>query len=515
MSTTSENNKRIAKNTALLYIRMIFLMAVTLYTSRVILQMLGVTDFGIYSVVGGVVSMLGFMSGSLSGATSRFITFELGRGKDGNVKTVFRCAASIHYVLAGIILLLAETIGLWFVMQKLVIPPERMMAALWVYQCSVLTFIVSIISAPYNALIIAHERMGAFAYISIFETIVKLLVVISLAWSVFDRLATYAVLLLVVQVVVRLVYTLYCNRHFPETDSRWMWNKELSRKMFVYTGWTLNGNLAVIGYTQGINILLNLFFGPAVNAARGFAVQVQAAVNQFFSNFQMAVRPQIVKSYAQDNLVYMHKLILVSSRYSFFLILLISFPLLVNTEYILQLWLGEVPAHTVAFTRLMVLACMNYALSQPTIMAIHATGDLKKFQLIEGSMLLMVIPIAYLLLKYARISPESVFIVYLVIETVTQLVRVWIVYPRVRLAKRKYITEVLWPIAKVCLPLLPAGWYLYQYTASSWTGLLASCMSCLVCTVVMLSVFGLKTDERRFISGKIVRYITPRRKHEE
>ena len=482
-------------------------MAVTLYTSRVILRVLGVEDFGIYNVVGGVVTMLAFLNSSLSGATSRFITFELGRGKEGDVRTVFRCAASIHYVLAGIILLLAETIGLWFVMQKLVIPPERMAAALWVYQCSVLTSIVSIISAPYNALIIAHERMGAFAYISIFETIAKLLVVISLAWSVFDRLATYAVLLLAVQVVVRLVYTLYCNRHFSETDPRWVWNRELSRKMFVYTGWTLNGNLAIIGYTQGINILLNLFFGPAVNAARGFSVQIQAAVYQFFSNFQMAIRPQIVKSYAQNNLIYMHKLILASSRYSFYLMLLISLPILVNTEYILYLWLNEVPAHTVAFTRLMIIVCMNYALSNSTLMAIYATGDLKKFQLTEGSMLLMVIPIAYLLLKYVHISPETVFVVYLVIETITQLARVWIVYPRVKLAKRKYVTEVLWPIVKVCLPLLPIGWCLYQYAAEVCTGLLLNVVLCLISTIIILLIFGFKNDERRFIWKKVTVFI--------
>lgn len=508
---TSENNKRIARNTMLLYVRMVFLMAVTLYTSRVVLRMLGVTDFGIYNVVGGVVTMLGFVSGSLGGATSRFITFELGRGEQGDVRHVFRCAVSVHYLLAGIVLLVAETAGLWFVMERLVIPPERMAAAMWVYQCSVLTFVVSILSAPYNALIIAHERMGAFAYISIFEALAKLLAVFSLAWSVSDRLATYAVLLLAVQVSIRLAYNFYCVRHFPETDARWLWDRGLSRRLFSYAGWTLNGNLAVIGYTQGINVLLNLFFGPAVNAARGVAVQVQSAVNQFFSNFMMAVRPQIVKSYAQGNLVYMHGLVLSSSRYSFYLVLLISVPVLVNAEYILSLWLGTVPAHTAAFTRLMVVACMNYALSNPTLMAIHATGDLKKFQLVEGSLLLTVLPVAYLLLAYAHISPEAVFMVYLVIETLTQFVRVWIVYPRIGLARRRYLTEVLGPIAGVCLPLLPIGWALHLHAATSWTGLLANSSLCVACTTLILAVFGLRRSERQFVRARITTFINKRR----
>lgn len=505
--TNTDNNKRIAKNTILLYIRMIFLMGVTLYTSRIILQVLGVTDFGIYNVVGGIVSMLGFVSGSLSGATSRFITFELGKGSEEDVRRVFRCSVTVHYILAIVVLILAETIGLWFVLSKMVIPADRMFAAMWVYQCSVITFLVSILSVPYNALIIAHERMNAFAYISIFEALAKLGIVFLLMWSPYDRLVVYAVLILSVQVIVRILYTIYCNRHFSESSAKWLWNKELSRNIAVYAGWTMNGNLAVIGYTQGLNILLNMFFGPVVNAARGIAVQIQSAVLQLIGNFQMAVRPQITKSYAQGNLEYMHSLILNSSRYSFFLLLLMSVPILMNIEYILHLWLGIVPEHTVNFSRLMILVCMNEALREPTIMAIHATGNLKKFQIIEGTLLLSIVPLAYILLKYWGISAEYVFIVYLVVELITQFVRVWIVYPQIQLSKRKYFTHILYPIVKVSIPLMVMGWFMRNYVVQNLISFIGTTAFYTFFTIMFVWVLGIDKSEKRMVICKVTTLI--------
>lgn len=503
MSTQLENNKRIAKNTLLLYIRMILLMAVTLYTSRVILQVLGVTDFGIYNVVGGVVTMLGFVSSSLSGATSRFITFELGKGTIADVKKVFSCAVTVHYIMAIGIFILAETIGLWFVLNKMVIPTDRMVAAIWVYQCSIATFIVSILSVPYNALIIAHERMNAFAYISVFEAIAKLGIVLFLSLSENDRLIVYAILLLSIQIIIRMFYTIYCNQKFPESSAKWLWNKKLSQQIANYAGWTLNGNLAVIGYTQGINILLNLFFGPTVNAARGISVQIQSAINQFFGNFLMAVRPQITKSYAQENLKYMHSLILNSSRYAFFLVLLLSLPIFIHTEYILTLWLKNVPEHTANFTRLMILICMNEAFRNPTIMAIHATGDIKKFQIIEGTLLLTIVPIAYILLKFANISAEFVFIVYFSIELLTQFVRVWIVYPRIQLSRKKYISEILYPILKVMISTTILGYILYHFKSDSLFNFIVISLLCIISTIINIWTLGLSHKEKQFVLTKI------------
>lgn len=501
---TSGDSKRIAKNTLLLYGRMALTMLVALFTSRVVLQALGVTDFGVYNVVGGVVAMMGFLNGSLGGATSRFITYELGLGDKGNVRHVFRCAVSIHYLLAALVLVIAETAGLWFVLEKLVIPDERMTAALWVYQCSVLTVVVTIISSPYNALIIAHERMSAFAYISIIEVFLKLGIVYLLMAVNADRLILYATLLLVVQVSIRFIYSGYCSRHFPETSSRWLWDKRKSREIFNYAGWTLNGNLAYIGYTQGINILLNLFFGPAVNAARGISVQVQSAVNQFCVNFFTAVRPQVTKSYAQGELDYMHRLIVYGSKYGFFLILLVAVPILVNTEYILRLWLGQVPAHTVAFTRLMLIASMNYALSNPTLMGIHATGDLKKFQLIEGTLLLTVVPVAYVFLKWGHVQPETVFVIYLIIETLTQFARVWIVYPRIQMRRRMYLSHILFPLIKVCLPLATCAYGAYLYLpAKNFQGLLVNTAACMFFTLLFEYILGLDSMDHQVIHKKL------------
>lgn len=507
--TINQNNKRIAKNSLLLYARMLLVMAVTLYTSRIVLRALGVEDYGIYNVVGGVVAMLGFLNGSLTAATSRFLTFELGKGDDGDLNRVFRCSVTVHYLLAVLILLFAETVGLWFVLHKLVIPAERLNAALWAYQCSVFTILVSIVSTPYNALIVAHERMEAFAYISVAEVLLKLGVAFAIIQPMGDKLIVYALLLAFIQFLVRLLYTVYCSRHFPGIRSRLLWDKELSGKIFSFAGWTMNGNLAVMGYTQGLNILLNLFFGPSVNAARGIAVQVQSAVSQFFNNFLMAVRPQIVKSYAQGDLEYMHKLIIGSSKYAFFLVLLLVVPLMVNTEYVLHLWLGQVPEHSVAFTRLMLLICMNYTLSQPTIIGIHATGQLKKFQLVEGTLLLTIVPMAYVFLKFVHILPEGVFVIYWIVEVITQFVRVWIVYPAIRLARRRYLTEILYPLLRVVIPLALLVWCLREcLKVESFSKLVGSSSICLLLTVAMILLLGLTKGERNFISQKVVLYFS-------
>ena len=311
-------------------------MGVTFYTSRIVLNVLGIEDYGIYNVVGGVVAMLGFLNGSLGGASSRFITFVLGKGDKKELQDIFSTVLCVHFLLAGIIVLVGETVGLWFVCHKLVIPAERMSIALWVYHCSILTTAVSIISVPYNSLIIAYEKMEAFAWISIVEAVLKLVIAWLLLYIPCDKLMIYAVLYFVVQVIIRLAYGRYCSTHFTDVKSRLKWNASLVKQIASYAGWTVNGNLAVMGYTQGINILLNLFFGPMVNAARGVAVQVQAAVMTFVQNFQMAVQPQIVKSYATDNLTYMHKLIVISSKYGTFLLLLLAF--LFSLFFLLAFW---------------------------------------------------------------------------------------------------------------------------------------------------------------------------------
>lgn len=319
MSQISQNNKRIAKNTLLLYFRMLFMMVVSLYTSRVVLNALGVEDFGIYNVVGGVVAMFSMLSGSLSAAITRFITYELGTGNQENLKKIFSSAVTIQLWLAILIIFLAEAVGVWFLNVKMNIPEIRMTAANWVFQFSVLTFAVNLISVPYNASIIAHERMSAFAYISILEAIGKLAIAFLVVVSSIDRLVFYAILMCVVALIVRLAYGFYCKRHFDECTYHFIFDKDLLKRMFGFAGWNFIGAASSILRDQGGNIIINLFAGPTVNAARGIAFQVNNAIHGFVSNFMTALNPQITKSYASGNSDYMMILICQGARLSFYM----------------------------------------------------------------------------------------------------------------------------------------------------------------------------------------------------
>jgi len=511
MSKTSVNNKRIVKNTLALYFRMMLVIVVTLYTSRVVLQTLGVEDYGIYNVVGGGVVMLGFLNNSLSGAGARFITFALGKDNKEEVRKTFSTVLFIHILLAILMLVFAETLGLWFVYNKLVIPVERITAALWVYHSSILSAVVSILSVPYNSLIIAHERMSAFAYISIIEVVLKLFVIILLMYLPVDKLAVYAVLVLLVQIFIRFVYNSYCIRHFDESKEKPRYNSIQFKRMVLYAGWTLNGNVAVIGYTQGLNILLNLFFGPAVNAARGIAVQVDSTVKQFVAGFQTAVNPQIIKSYASEDFIQMHQLIIALSKYGTYLVLLIVFPLFICINPILQFWLGDVPEHTENFVRIMLLIAVIEPLRGAMVSGIHATGDIKRFQLWEGSVLLSVVPVAYVLLKIYHITPEAVFFVFFFIAFLTQCVRMFIVLPKIRMGRIFYIRKALIPLI---LPILCAAIPAYYFILPSNTSFVMLCVYIFLAVLYMgfiICSVGIDTDER----NKLYKIVTKiQSKHE-
>lgn len=503
MTDTSQNNKRIAKNTLLLYIRMLFMLVISLYTSRVVLNTLGIVDYGINNVVGGVIAMLGFIASSLGAASSRYITYDLGRGDMTVMKKTFGNILSIHFILAAIILVFGETFGLWFMSTQLQIPPERETAAMWVYQFSIFSSILAIISVPYNATIIAHEKMSAFAYISIVDAVLKLLIVYLLVVIPYDKLIIYAILFFCIQTFDRVVYGIYCSRHFEETRTKPAYNGKLFREIFAFAGWTMNGNLAVMGYTQGLNILLNIFFGPAVNAARGVAVQVQSVCQQFCSNFQMALNPQLTKSYAQGDLDNMHRLLKKSSKFSFFILFFIVLPLMFEAEFILKLWLGIVPEHTVTFLRLILVVGLLYTLSNPIIVSVHATGRLKKFQIIEGTMLLTIIPIAYILLKFFGIQPEYVFVVHIVVELCTQYARLRIVLPMIGMKLSDYLTSVYKPIMFVVVlsPWLP---YIVNNTINAqWGSFFVVCGVSVLSTSILIYFLGCTVSERVFIREKL------------
>lgn len=448
----SANNKRIAKNVSILYIRMFITMLVGLYTSRVILNNLGITDYGIYNVVGGVVAMFSFINGSIGTATTRFLTYELGKDQSyEKLRIVFSTSLIIHFGISLLVFILGETVGLWYIYNILVVPSQRFTAALVVYQFSLITSIIGIISVPYNAALVAHEKMSTFAYISIFEICANLVIAISLSYINYDRLIVYAFLLLLIQIFLRIIYAYYCSTHFIETTGKWLFDKIKFREMLKFSVWIMNGAIAVVGYTQGLNMLLNVFFGPAINAARGIAVSVQTKVFQFCTNSQIAVNPQIIKQYANGNFEYMHSLINSTSRYSFLLIYILSFPILLKPEYILKIWLGIVPNYTVVFVQLTLMVGLIDSLRMPLNTAIHATGNIKKFQLLEGGISLLILPLAFLFLKLG-FSPISVFIVQAVMFVIIHIVRVLIVCPVIKMKLSTYLVDVVWGIIKVVIP---------------------------------------------------------------
>ncbi len=502
-TTIAENNKRIAKNTLLLYVRMLFTMGVTLFTSRIILQVLGVEDFGVYNVVGGIVTMFAFINGGMIAATQRYLTFELGRGNQERLARVFSTSIQIHALIALIIVILGETVGLWFLYNKMVIPDDRMVAAMWVYQCSIVACVVNIMSIPYNADIIAHEKMSAFAYISIVEVSLKLLIVYLLMLLPFDKLIVYVLLILSVQILIRVIYGGYCKKHFSETTYHHYLDKPLLKEMASFAGWSFWGSLAGVLYTQGLNMMLNVFFGPVVNAARGIAVQVQGAVQQFVGNFQMALNPQIMKNYATGDLDNMHTLMFRSARFSFFLLFFLTLPVLLETDFILTIWLKTVPGNATIFTQIMICISLIYTTANPCVIANQATGKVKVYQAVVGGILLTILPVSYVVLKLGA-PAYSVFIVHFCVEMVAQLARMIMLRKLIRLSviryfKNIYIPVVLTVVVAVILPVI-----VHERLEQGWIRFFVVGVTCVFSVTTSVFVIGLKGNERRFIFDKVL-----------
>lgn len=501
----SSNNKRIAKNTLLLYVRMIFTMAVTLYTSRVILNTLGVQDYGIYNVAGGVINMFSFINVAIGTGTMRFITYQLGKGNFNKLQTTFCTCIQIHLLISTLTILLAETVGLWFLYEKLVIPADRFDAALWVYQCAILATVVNIMSTPYNADIIAHEKMSAFAYISVLEVVLKLVIVYILVISPIDKLKLYAVLFLIVQLIIRYIYGHYCAKHFAETKYKFVFDKPLFREMMSFSGWNFFGALSGVAYTQGINMLLNMFFGPIVNAARGISVQVQGAIQQFVGNFQTALNPQITKTYAQGDLHSMHLLMFRSAKFSYFLLLLLTLPVIFETHFILQLWLGIVPEHTVIFLRIMLCTALIYTMANPMITANQATGEVRTYQMVIGCLLIMILPLSYVALKLG-FPAYSVFIVHFIMESICQVARMVLLRNTIQLKLKDYFLGIYRPVLFVTVLSLIVPTIIYQYMNDGIFSFFSVCVVCAVSVMLCSYYLGLSRHEREVILSKVKKY---------
>lgn len=495
------NNKRVAKNTLFLYFRMILIMLVTLYTSRVVLAELGISDYGVYNVVGGVVMMFAFLNNSMASATQRYLTFELGKGNTERIKKVFATALNIHIVIAIIIVLLAETIGLWFLNVKMNIPTDRIVAANWVYQFSIFTFCTNIIQVPYNAALISHEKMSIYAYISILEVFLKLSIVYLLVISPIDKLIVYALLVFIVQLIIRSIYQYYCKKKYCECRFALVWDKALYKDMSGFAGWNLLGSIAWLLRDQGLNIILNLFFGPVINAARGVSMQVSNAVMGFISNFQVALNPQITKNYANNKIQEMQNLVYSGLKFSFIMLFLIALPLSLNIDFILHLWLKEVPQYTNYFIILILVDSLAGNLfGIPLMTSLSATGNIKKYQIVVSLIIILIVPISYGVLKLHN-GPASVFYVSIALTLISGFVRFLFCRRQIGFSLRLLCNQVLLRIAGVLLLSLPLPLYLrfYIFKENTILSFIILCGISIICVIVPTWFVGLKTNERTML----------------
>lgn len=417
-NSVANSNKQIARNTIYLYLRMLVMMVVTLFTSRIVLAQLGVVDYGVYNVVGGLVISFSYINSSLASSSSRYLSYELGRGVTNELNRVFCMSLNIHYIFGALVFVLAETLGLWILDYKLNIPEGSKVAAFVVYQLCTLSSIFNILAIPYNSLIIAQEKMSAFAYISIVEVMLKLGAALLLYISWKSKLTVYGISLFVISVIVRSIYIFYCKRKFS-ADVRYkrMWDKGLFKNMIGFSTWAICLTTSSTLVNEVVNILLNIFVGPVVNAARGVAVAVQGSLSQFVSNFQVALNPQITKNYAAENLPRCHQLILVSSKLAFMLLFLIAFPILVNINYILGIWLVEVPENTAIIIVLVTISSLLYGMANPFGVSAEASNKIKTFSIWVSLLNCLTLPISYILLK-CNYSVAFVFAVPIIINGV-------------------------------------------------------------------------------------------------
>lgn len=510
MPDIAANKKTIAKNTLLLYARMLLIIAVGLYTSRVILDVLGVDDYGIYNVVGGVVAMLAFLNSALTAASQRFISYELGTGNIEKLKKIFCTSVLTHASLAVLIFIIAETLGLWFINEHLNIAPERMGAANWVYQISILTFMVSILSVPYNSCIVAHEHMKAFAYVSILEVILKLLIVYLLVVFKGDKLIIYAILVLIVAIIIRLIYGIYCKKHFEECTYRFVLDKGLFKEMFSFAGWSIIGNLGFSFKDQGSNIILNLFFGTAVNAARGVALQVNGVIANFSYNFMMALNPQITKQYAAGEIKNSVDLVYTGCRFSFYLLLLITTPVIINIDYLLELWLVTVPEYTSEFLTLALVAALINSMATPLVTALQATGNIKIFQIAICITMLCELPLAYIILYFGG-KPYMAMYPTVLITLVGLFVRYIILKHQINEYNLRYFIISVFcknvVIGSICI--LSSKYVHDLFDNNLGTFLLTSTISCIL-VISIIYFIGLTEREKNLFIRKIFNLITER-----
>lgn len=502
MTDTQANNRRIARNTLMLYLRMAFVMAISLYLSRIVLKALGVVDYGIYNVIGGVIAFLGVFNSSMGAAAQRFMTFDLGRNNVESLKRSFSACLNLYIILSGFVLLLSETIGLWFINTKLNIPSDRTTAANFVYQFTIFTSITSLLQNPFCASITAHERMDAFAWISIFDILARLGLSFLVLYSSQDHLIIYSGLIALEFLIVSTIYYAFCRRNFIECRFRMFFDKSLYKRLLSYSGWNLFGASAGIIGGQGVNIMLNMFFGPAVNAARGITMQISGAVSQFFGNFYTAVRPQIVKYYADNDLQRMHGLILNSARLAYYMALIVIVPIYIELPYIINLWLGSTPDHLIIFARLTLICCLVDCLSNPLMSAALASDKIRNYQIVVAFSTFLAFPLSYFSIKVSN-SPTAPFIVSIFISVLSMILRAYFVDKLVGLKIQKFITAVVFKVlpATIIAPILPLAFAASM--PNSFLRLALTVTTSVLFSAIAIFTTGINHEERRMVINKI------------
>ncbi len=497
-----ENNSRtLAKNTLLLYFRQILIMAVSLYTARVVLATLGAEDYGIYNVVAGVVTMFGFLSGAMASSSQRYFSYDLGKKDSEHLKITFSVTFQIYLLIALVVLLFVETVGLWFLNTKLVIPSNRLIAANWIFQAAIISFLLTLITTPFMAIIIAHENMTIYAYVSVVEVSLKLGIVFLLKYLPYDKLIVYGILLSLVSFINTAIYRFYCHKHYPECKVRFICDGKLFKEIIAYSGWNLFGNLAAIFKNQGINILLNLHFGAIVNAARGIASQVNSAVVSFSNNFSTALRPQVIKTYAANQKDDTMKLVFRGCKFTFFLMYIFTLPLCLEMNSILSLWLKNPPEYAVVFTQLVLIDALIDSISYPLMTLAQATGKIRLYQAVVGGILLLNLPVSYIGLRFGA-PAYSVMLVAIVLSVTAFIVRFFIVSVLSGMSKSQFVIKTIFPCLAVSFSSAIFPLLFVMNVNESLFRMFTTVMISGVCTVLSILFLGMTKSEREAVLVK-------------
>lgn len=502
MGTNAVNNKRIAKNTVILYARTLFVMFVSLFTSRIILEELGIENYGIYNIVGGLVGMFSVISTSLTSSSSRFITFEIGRGDKEVLRKTFSTSIIIQASLAIIVFVVCELVGTWFLETQMQIPQGRMYAAKWVLQFSIISFCIGLITIPFGACIIAHERMSIYAYLSIFNSLMNLAICYLLSISPIDRLIFYTILGFLVNQTTTIINITYCKRNFEESRGKITFDKEIFYKMAGFSGWSFFNNTTYILNNQGINMLINIFFGVTVNAARGIAAQVENAVHQFVNNFTVAINPQITKSYASGDLDSMHLLVCRGAKFSYFIMLIMALPIIIEAEQILNIWLINVPQYAIIFTQLALVMGMCDCIGSSGYTACIATGNLKRYSIIITSIGIMEFPIAWCFFAMGAL-PEYAYYTYIAVKITVLIVRMFLLESMVGLKVSMYLRNVFVPIILTTILAIICPITLSFYLEQSLLRLMIIVTTSIISVSLCALYIGMTKGERNVIISKV------------